>query len=171
MIREVIETELVPRNLLARVFVAFPDRRTFRAGSVRHVLLDFVCGCGGTFWHLACERGLDCSVGYRGNLQWSGLSNKEPPLVRLSSRDYQLVPRSLDFADQAMGILVNCHWWHPRCYENGVHLTFFRKVILCAIAAFLASALIQWTKIFVEGADDALNKGYQHRAVMEPLKP
>jgi hypothetical protein len=42
--------------------------------------------------------------------------------------------------------------------------TFFQKVILCAIAAFFAAALIQWGKVFVEGADDALNKGYQHRS-------
>ena len=52
--------------------------------------------------------------------------------------------------------------------ERGVHATFFQKVILCAIAGFLAAALIQWGKVFVEGADDALNKGYKHRAVMGP---
>ena len=42
--------------------------------------------------------------------------------------------------------------------------TFFQKVILCAIAGFLAACLVQWGKMFVTGADDALNKGYQHRA-------
>jgi hypothetical protein len=47
-----------------------------------------------------------------------------------------------------------------------VQATFFHKVILCAIAGFLAAALIQWGKVFVQGADDALNKGYQHRSVM-----
>ena len=26
----------------------------------------------------------------------------------------------------------------------------------------LAACLIQWAKVFVEGADDALNKGYKH---------
>jgi hypothetical protein len=50
--------------------------------------------------------------------------------------------------------------------ESAVHATFFHKVILCAIAGFLAAALIQWGKVFVEGADDALNKGYQHHAVV-----
>jgi hypothetical protein len=44
-------------------------------------------------------------------------------------------------------------------------------VILCAIAGFFAAPLIKWGKVFVEGADDALNQGYQHHAVMEPLKP
>jgi hypothetical protein len=51
---------------------------------------------------------------------------------------------------------------------RGVHATFFQKVIICAIAGFLAAALIEWGKVFVEGADDALNKGYKHRAVMGP---
>lgn len=49
--------------------------------------------------------------------------------------------------------------------------TFLQKVIICLFAAFLAASLLQWGKVFVEGADDALNKGYKHRAVMEPLKP
>ena len=46
-----------------------------------------------------------------------------------------------------------------------VHATFSQKVIICMIAAFLAAGIIEWGKIFVEGADDALNKGYKHRAV------
>lgn len=56
-------------------------------------------------------------------------------------------------------------------FLNAVESTFFQKVILCAIAAFLAAALIEWGKVFIEGADDALNKGYEHHRVMEPLKP
>jgi hypothetical protein len=44
-----------------------------------------------------------------------------------------------------------------------VHATFSQKVIICMIAAFLAAGLIEWGKMFVEGADDALNKGYKHR--------
>jgi TM2 domain-containing membrane protein YozV len=44
--------------------------------------------------------------------------------------------------------------------------TFMQKVILCALAGFLAASLIEWGKVFVEGADDALNKGYQHHSVM-----
>jgi len=48
-----------------------------------------------------------------------------------------------------------------------VHATFLHKVIICAIAGFLAAALFQWGKVFVEGADDALNKGYAHHAVID----
>ncbi|HVF73120.1 MAG TPA: hypothetical protein VM940_16075 [Chthoniobacterales bacterium] len=40
--------------------------------------------------------------------------------------------------------------------------TFFQKVILCAILGFLAAALLEWGKMFVNGADDALNKGYKN---------
>ncbi len=42
--------------------------------------------------------------------------------------------------------------------------TFIHKVILCAIAGFLAACLIEWGKVFVTGADDALNAGYKHTA-------
>ncbi len=52
-----------------------------------------------------------------------------------------------------------------------MHATFFQKVILCAIAGFLAASLIQWGKVFVEGADKALNEGYQHHAVIGPSNP
>lgn len=45
-----------------------------------------------------------------------------------------------------------------------MHATFIQKVILCMIAGFFAACLIQWGKVFVEGADDALNKGYTHTA-------
>lgn len=44
-----------------------------------------------------------------------------------------------------------------------MHATFFQKVILCAVAAFFAACLFQWGKVFVEGADDALNGGYKNR--------
>ena len=50
-----------------------------------------------------------------------------------------------------------------------VHATFFQKVIICMIAAFLAAGLIEWGRMFIEGADDALNKGYKHRAVGDGL--
>lgn len=49
--------------------------------------------------------------------------------------------------------------------KRHVQSTFLQKVIICAVAAFLAAALIQWGKVFVEGADDALNKGYEHHSV------
>jgi hypothetical protein len=56
----------------------------------------------------------------------------------------------------------------PRALKNvKMHATFFQKLILCAIAGFLAASVLQWTKVFVEGADDALNKGYKHRAVID----
>lgn len=41
--------------------------------------------------------------------------------------------------------------------------TFLQKVLICLIAGFFAACLIQWGKIFVEGADDALNGGYENR--------
>ena len=54
---------------------------------------------------------------------------------------------------------------------TSMQATFLQKVILCAIAGFLAAGLIEWGRTFVEGADDALNKGYQHRNVIGPDKP
>ncbi|HEY1583596.1 MAG TPA: hypothetical protein VGF73_10920 [Chthoniobacterales bacterium] len=42
-----------------------------------------------------------------------------------------------------------------------MHATFLQKVIICAVMAFFAASLIQWGKVFVEGADDALNSGYK----------
>ena len=45
-----------------------------------------------------------------------------------------------------------------------MHSTFMQKVIICAVLGFLAAALVQWGKVFVEGADDALNAGYKNRA-------
>lgn len=42
-----------------------------------------------------------------------------------------------------------------------MHATFFQKVIICAILAFCAAALLEWGKVFVTGADDALNAGYK----------
>jgi hypothetical protein len=52
-----------------------------------------------------------------------------------------------------------------------VHATFIQKVLICAFAGLLAAGLIEWAKTFVEGADDALNKGYQHHAVIGPGQP
>jgi hypothetical protein len=49
-----------------------------------------------------------------------------------------------------------------------MHNTFFQKVIICAIAGFFAASLFEWAKTFIEGADQALNKGYEHRAVIGP---
>ena len=43
--------------------------------------------------------------------------------------------------------------------------TFVQKVLICMVAAFFAACLIQWGKIFVEGADDALNAGYKKDTV------
>lgn len=42
-----------------------------------------------------------------------------------------------------------------------MHATFIQKVLICMIAAFLAASLIQWGKVFVTGADDALNGAYK----------
>ena len=52
-------------------------------------------------------------------------------------------------------------------FKKGVQATFFQKVLICAFAGFLAAALVEWAKVFVEGADDALNKGYKHHAVLD----
>jgi len=49
-----------------------------------------------------------------------------------------------------------------------VHATFFQKVLICAFCGFLAASLVEWARVFVDGADDALNKGYKHRAVFDP---
>ena len=46
---------------------------------------------------------------------------------------------------------------------NPMHSTFMQKVIICAVLGFLAAALVEWGKVFVEGADDALNAGYKAR--------
>ena len=53
-----------------------------------------------------------------------------------------------------------------RALTEGMQATFIQKVIICAVAGFAAACLIQWGKVFVEGADQALNGGYQHRTVM-----
>jgi hypothetical protein len=57
-----------------------------------------------------------------------------------------------------------------RAAKDIVQATFFQKVILCALAGFAAACLIQWGKLFVEGADKALNGGYEHRT-SDPLAP
>jgi len=71
-----------------------------------------------------------------------------------------------------MGILVKNRETGTRdALIRQMHATFSQKVILCAIAGFFAAALIEWGKVFVEGADDALNKGYEHHAVIGPGNP
>ena len=51
-----------------------------------------------------------------------------------------------------------------------MHATFLQKVIICAIAGFCAACLLQWGKVFVTGADDALNAGYRNTVPGDPLK-
>ncbi len=48
--------------------------------------------------------------------------------------------------------------------------TFLQKVMICLISGFFAACLIQWSKVFVEGADDALNGDYRKRtsAISQP---
>ncbi|PYK75711.1 MAG: hypothetical protein DME32_09820 [Verrucomicrobia bacterium] len=50
--------------------------------------------------------------------------------------------------------------------KTPMHATFVQKVMICAVAALAAAGLIEWGKVFVEGADKALNGGYEHRTVM-----
>lgn len=40
--------------------------------------------------------------------------------------------------------------------------TFFQKVIICAFLALCAAGVIEWGKVFVTGADEALNGGYKN---------
>ncbi len=47
-------------------------------------------------------------------------------------------------------------------FSGTVQATFIQKVIICAVLGFLAACLLQWGKVFVNGADDALNGGYKH---------
>jgi hypothetical protein len=42
-----------------------------------------------------------------------------------------------------------------------MHSTFIQKVLICLMAAFFTACLIQWGKVFVNGADDALNGDYK----------
>ena len=39
--------------------------------------------------------------------------------------------------------------------------TFIQKVFVCLVLSFCAACLIQWGKVFVDGADDALNGSYK----------
>jgi hypothetical protein len=50
--------------------------------------------------------------------------------------------------------------------NRAMQATFIQKVIICAVAGLAAAGLIEWGKVFVEGADKALNGGYEHRTVM-----
>ena len=70
-----------------------------------------------------------------------------------------------------MGFLVSNGALLLLSFYGCMHATFFQKVLLCAIAGFLAAAALEWGKMFVTGADDALNKGYKHTAPGIELKP
>jgi hypothetical protein len=69
-----------------------------------------------------------------------------------------------------MGILVIGEVPLLLSKRSSMHATFFQKVMICAIAGFLAAALLEWGKMFVTGADEALNKGYKHTAPGFSLK-
>ena len=60
----------------------------------------------------------------------------------------------------------SCFYGISPAPKKPVHATFFQKVIICAVVALAAAGLIEWAKVFVEGADKALNGGYEHRTVM-----
>jgi hypothetical protein len=55
---------------------------------------------------------------------------------------------------------------HVLLLKKEMQATFIQKVLICMVAGFAAACLIQWAKVFVEGADKALNGGYEHRTVM-----
>lgn len=44
-----------------------------------------------------------------------------------------------------------------------MQITFFHKIILTIVAAFAFASLIEFYKIFVDGADRAVNSGLEHR--------
>lgn len=73
-----------------------------------------------------------------------------------------------------MGILVRhlSHGTASAPQKGQMHSTFTQKVIICMVAGFLAACLVQWGKVFVEGADDALNGGYNKSpAVTQKARP
>jgi hypothetical protein len=70
-----------------------------------------------------------------------------------------------------VGLLVTAGRGIATALLPSVQATFIQKVLICMFAGFLAASVIQWAKVFVEGADDALNKGYKHRAVMDTGHP
>ncbi len=51
-----------------------------------------------------------------------------------------------------------------------MRMTFTHKVIICLIAGFAAASLIEFYKVFVDGADDAINGGYRNRTQIEATK-
>ena len=61
--------------------------------------------------------------------------------------------------------------WHPSCSNSVVHSTFLQKVIICAVLGFLAAALVEWGRVFVEGADEALNGGYNKKRATDVVRP
>jgi hypothetical protein len=61
---------------------------------------------------------------------------------------------------------LSCFYGISCAPKNPMHATFLQKVIICAVAGLAAAGLIEWGKVFVEGADKALNGGYEHRTVM-----
>ena len=61
---------------------------------------------------------------------------------------------------------LSCFYGISRALKGVMHATFFQKVIICAVAGLAAASLIEWARVFVEGADKALNGGYEHRTVM-----
>ena len=97
------------------------------------------------------------------------LVTKELPRTR--GLDF-LVQNCLGFGSWDLGFPRRSPWrgTAPAPCRDSMRATFFQKVIICAIAGFLAAALLEWGKMFVTGADDALNAGYKHTAPGVTLK-
>lgn len=51
-----------------------------------------------------------------------------------------------------------------------MRMTFTHKIIICLILGFAAASLIEFYKVFVDGADDAINGGYRNRTQIEATK-
>ena len=52
-----------------------------------------------------------------------------------------------------------------------MQMTFFHKIILTIIAAFAFASLIEFYKTFVDGADQAVNSGLEHRMGSGSYRP
>lgn len=56
----------------------------------------------------------------------------------------------------------------PSALQQPMHSTFVQKIFICMATGFLAACLIQWTHVFVDGADDALNGEYRKKEISLP---
>jgi len=77
----------------------------------------------------------------------------------------------MDYENETVGILVmaRTNVAPLLLLEVAMQATFFQKVIICMFLAFIASCFLYWVRLFIVGAYEELNKGYQHHAIIEPM--